>query len=330
MQRFSALSSIMEVRWPHRQTADYIHSIYKLFEVEREWSKGLSIIKVDLARAFDSVRRDVLLGKLHCNTEEFRVFQRLLTNTSCLLCSPWNQTSSAVDVGIRQGAVESPLFFSLLMEWALRETIDTYQWKDGVSTYADMLLAQLAYVDDCLLWEGDTTLLQRKLEQFQKVLSTWGLKINVKKCSLYVCPGHRGPPYVVVNGQTLEAKPSLEVMGIGFRVGANSKEPLQGTWQRAKNKFWSAKHLLLADAPLPGRMRLLDRIVGGSILWNACAFPPQTNALEAINSLMNQLVVWMLRLRKHGGETWTEFRQRSVRQARQMILRFLPERWSSQ
>ena len=60
---------------PHRQTADYLHMVYRLFEVEREWSKGRAIIKVDLARAFDSIRRDVLLQRLQAKlgcTEEYR------------------------------------------------------------------------------------------------------------------------------------------------------------------------------------------------------------------------------------------------------------------
>ena len=113
-------------------------------------------------------------------------------------------------------------------------------------------------------------------------------------------------------------------------MGANSRDLLRETWQAAQGKFWSLRHLLLADAHMSGRLRILDRIVGVSILWSSRAFPPKTNALSALNQLMFQMVVWMLKAKKHGGETWAEFRQKVVRQARQMVLRFLLDRWSLQ
>ena len=70
---------------------------------------------------------------------------------SCLLCSPWDQTGFAVRTGIRQGAVESPLFFALIMEWAIQETITRYKWEGTVSACRDLHLTQLAYMDDCIL-----------------------------------------------------------------------------------------------------------------------------------------------------------------------------------
>ena len=80
-----------------KQLIIYTPSII-FFEVEREWSKGLAVVKVEIAREFDSVRRDVLLRRLHQklgNTEEFRVWHRLMSDSSCLLCSPWNHASFA-------------------------------------------------------------------------------------------------------------------------------------------------------------------------------------------------------------------------------------------
>ena len=317
---------------PHKQTADYLYTIQRLLECEREWNMGLAVVKVDLAKAFDSVRRDVLLGKLRValgNCEEFRVWRCLLTGTSCLLSSPWNQTTFETRVGIRQGAVESPLFFACIMEWALAETVQRYSWKSNMSGYPDLHLTQLAFMDDCLLWDSNTSLLEVKLRQFRNVLKEWGLSINLQKCGLYVSPKHTGLPHLTIDNQRLEAKQTLVVMGVNFKVGANSKDLLQGTWQRAKSKFWSIKHLLLSPAPIAGRLRLLHRVVGAAALWNVCAFPPEPNGLEALNQLLYQFVIWMLKHRKHGGETWVEFRQRTMRQARQLVWMYLPERWST-
>ena len=38
---------------PHRQTTDYIHSLLKTFELEREWKVGVCWCKIDIAKAYD-------------------------------------------------------------------------------------------------------------------------------------------------------------------------------------------------------------------------------------------------------------------------------------
>ena len=48
----------------HRQTTDFLHTIHRLFELEREWSKGISVLKIDFSKAFDTVNRKVLLERL--------------------------------------------------------------------------------------------------------------------------------------------------------------------------------------------------------------------------------------------------------------------------
>ena len=94
-----------------RQSADYIHSIYKLMECEREWGASLSVVKIDFARAFDTVSSNALLPRLLTklgDCEEFRAFENLMGNTSCSLLTAWSQSVFCTDVGIRQGAIETP------------------------------------------------------------------------------------------------------------------------------------------------------------------------------------------------------------------------------
>ena len=317
---------------PRRQSLDYLHSLHRLFESEREWQKGLAVLKLDLSRAFDSVNRERLVLRLRevlGATEEARAWERLLTHTSTLLCTPWNTSQFTTGVGIRQGAVESPMIFAALTEWVLAETIAEFQWKPSIATYLDMELTQGAYMDDVVLWEGNTKELQVKVVQLQGKFREWGLHINIAKCSLYTSPKHQGPSRVTIDGIELKAQESVSVMSVEFRVGAGVLELLQPIWQRAKAKFWSISHLLRAKTPIAGRIRLLDRVVGGSALWLVAAFAPEQNALEAINHLLYQFVIWMLRPRKHATEEWVNFRQRTVRQARALVHRFLTDRWSS-
>ena len=52
---------------PARQKCDYLHAIHRLFQSEREGQCGLAVLKIDFAKAFDSVCRQKLLGKLFQN-----------------------------------------------------------------------------------------------------------------------------------------------------------------------------------------------------------------------------------------------------------------------
>ena len=318
---------------PRRQSLDFLHVAMRLLENEREWGKSLTLLKVDLTKAFDMINRESLLLRLRDklgNTEEYRVWEGLLMGSLAILQSPWGSSTFEVGRGIRQGAVESPLMFAAIIEWVLQDASNRYQWNTCTSTYPDLPLTQTAYMDDIILWDGNTRELQLRVAQLGNEFAQWGLSINLKKCCLYVSPLHQGPNYIEVNGSKLCAQPSINIMGVPFSVGASTHELLQATWQRAKGKFWANQHLLCAKNPLAGRLRLMDRVIGGAALWNIAAFFPDPTTMEALNNLQVQFVVWMLRPRKSSSETWVAFRQRSVRQARQIIHTHLGTRWSTQ
>ena len=222
--------------------------------------------------------------------------------------------------------VESPLFFAAIVE----DTITQHSWRKAVSTYPDLLLTQIAYMDDVLMWDGTTAEIEVKVHQVAETFRTWGLKVNIQKSSLYTSDKHTRPSFIIVDGQRLDAQPSVNVMGVEFGAGTGVHGLLQGTWQRAKGKFWANKHLLCANTPIKGRMQLLNQVVGGAALWNCAAFFPEPVALEAINNLLYQCTIWMLQAEKGNEETWATYRQRTVRWARQTVQQHLGERWSTQ
>ena len=265
-----------------RQTCDFLYSLQHLFEEEREWSSGLCVLKVDFRRAFDSVIRNKLLARLfqlQGNCEEFRVWERLMIGTTCTLRSPWGQTTFGSTVGIRQGSIESPAFFGVLVEWILSDLVRDKKWRNYVSTYRDLQVTQAAFMDDLLLWDGRSSEILDRYKDLENAFAAWGLHINPEKCSLYCSPRHEGDSFIQLGDHTLYAQDFIEVMNIPFRVGANTQELLQRVWQKARDKFWATRHLFLSDTPIGNRIRLLDRIIGGCILWCSSAFSPETTAL---------------------------------------------------
>ena len=317
---------------PHRQTADLIFSLHRLAEVDREWGAGVCVLRLDLKAAFDNVNRDKLLEHIFArlgDSEEFRVWELLFTSSCCTLQSPWFQSRFVTQQGIRQGAIESPFLFGLIVEWVVSSVISRFKWSNRVSTYPDFSTTQAAFMDDVYLWDGHSKQLETRANQLREEFEQWGLSINAEKSAFYVSPKHSGKPTLKIGTTTLTPQPWVEVMGLPMRVGAGSGELLQSVWQKAKNHFWSLRALLLSDTPIGERLKLMNKLVGASALWCCSALHPETSALISINRLLYQFVVYMLKLKKRADEPWSDFRVRGFRQARQLVLLHLRERWST-
>ncbi|CAE7410353.1 unnamed protein product [Symbiodinium sp. KB8] len=289
---------------PGKQPIDYIHTIHKLFCLEREWKFGLAFLKVDLEKAFDCVSKEALMayvkskiGKSH----EARCWQRLLGKSEAHLHTAWGDSTLRLHHGIRQGAIESPLLFTNLAEWTLEETATRYAWPREDPHLKGLRLTELMFVDDATLWQTSLPSLAKRVEQWMVVLREAGLRINLGKCQLYVSPHNKEGGKLVVGGTQLKSDSHLNIMGIRFVVNQTTCELISPLLARARDKFWGGFHLLGSKATLHGRLRMLERVCGGAGLWCIAAFYPEKTALQAVNSFQLQLVVHMMKLKRGEG-----------------------------
>ena len=316
----------------HRQTCDYVFAVWRICELSREWGVPLTCVKIDVQKAFDSVLRPRLISKLRArlgDTHEMACCEQLLCDTRALLVTPWGASGFLMETGIKQGAVESPCFFGLLMEEALEETARLHSWGQGPRMFSDFEFEGLLFMDDGFLWHSDRRVVQTRLEQLAAVLLTYGLVLNLRKCQLYCSRDTPLPHQITLAGVSLRASSYIEVMGLRVSKGLSPCELIQPLLARAKQKFWSLKHLLRCKTPVKGRIRLLQRVVAGSAMWCIAAIPPDRAAMGMLNSVQAMLLGWVLRLFKGEGETWLQFRMRVVRSARAALHSSGGLRWST-
>ena len=234
---------------PTRQTADYMFSIVRMFELAREWGVPFAVFKLDLEKAFDKLDRAALLDRL---TEklgagaELNCWRGLLRDTVGILQTPWGKTEVAMSTGIKQGAVESPSMFAWVTELALAETIEKYGWHTGDTLFADLQSEEMLYMDDGMLWQGSLPVLQTRVTQLAMELSRYGLRLNPRKCQLYASPKVQGDRARRLEGQLIEAADRLEVMGLTLRVGMSVCDMVSPLASRARSKFWELKHIFRA------------------------------------------------------------------------------------
>ena len=126
-----------------RQTSDYLYSIAKSFDLEREWKVGTIWAKIDISKAFDTLHRRKFLLRLKArmgSTQEFRCWAQMFMRNEALLMTPWNTSSFAMRSGVKQGAVESPTFFSKVVKWVSADAQMRCDWQTDPSSFPDLSL----------------------------------------------------------------------------------------------------------------------------------------------------------------------------------------------
>ena len=317
---------------PHKQTSDYIFCAQRLMALDHEWRAGFGYLKVDIEKAFDCVSRvslcDYLQRRLGCS-HALRVWQLLLSRTSLSLETSWGTSQIEAQKGIRQGSVESPLFFSCLAEMTLEATAAEFGWSREDPALPGLFLSEMMFVDDAVLWNSKLEHLTQRVQEWAGHLALCGLRINLKKCELYVSPHNHGPRTLTIMGTTLVAQESLTVMGLHMQVKATMCELLAGLLGKARDVFWSMKKLLCSKTPLHSRIRLMERVVAGTGLWCISPFHPDESALHLVNTFQLQLVITMMGLKRGSGVGWLEFRKHAFRAARGVLWRGNHQRWST-
>ena len=316
-----------------RQCSDFLFVVGRLMQLEQEWKRGTCYLKVDLAKAFDKVNRTVLTNKLQERMgmcPEFRCWYNLLRNTDAVLQTSWDSSIIHMQGGIKQGAVESPAFFSFLAETCLQEASLRYKWQDTEDAFEGLSLNNLLYMDDGLQWSKGVGGIEKRIMQWGVLLQEYGLKINAKKCQLYCSPFYTGKRTIRIQGELLHATDELHILGMTFRVGITPSELLAPLLAKARAKFWGGlQHLLRSKTPIGGRIRLMERILGGTVLWPLSALPMDSAGLGLINNLQLQICIWMMRVAKRPDESWIQFRERAYRGARAVIHKYAGKRWST-
>ena len=168
-----AYSTPSQVMGEGRQAADYLWSMGRIMQLEQEWKQGLWAIKLDVAKAFDTLDRNMLLARLATKlggTEVLRSWWDLFSQTDATLTTSWGSSTVHMSSGIRQGAVESPHLFSAAVDWIIGDAIQGEAWCRFQDSYVGLGVSEAAYVDDLLMWHGSREGLQHRVRTLSEEL----------------------------------------------------------------------------------------------------------------------------------------------------------------
>ena len=103
-----------------RQAGDTTWALQNIAQLSLEWGIGLSKAKLDISRAFDSVNRRTVAKRLiekfgDSRPAEVTSLLMMLESEVHLIPTEWGQCEYSVGTGVKQGALESPWLFALVV-----------------------------------------------------------------------------------------------------------------------------------------------------------------------------------------------------------------------
>nr|CDJ97414.1 RNA-directed DNA polymerase (reverse transcriptase) domain containing protein [Haemonchus contortus] len=155
-----------------RSTTDAIFIARQVMEKYREKRRPCYIAFLDLKKAFDRLPRQVLwraLRKRKAPEHLISLVKNIYDGSTTAIRTPHGQTGAIdVTVEVHQGSALSPFLFLFTMD------VITEELMDGP-------LKTILYADDIALIAESKDELQHKLQNWQRVLTESGLRLNVEK-----------------------------------------------------------------------------------------------------------------------------------------------------
>ena len=257
--------------------------------------KARITLKVDIAKAFDSVRWDFLLTTLQAYHVPMLFINWI---RACVCCPTFSVSINGVTsgffkgkTGLRQGDPLSPILFVLIMNvlsLMLNKAAEmgSFGYHPGCE---ELQLTHLCFADDLLIFLDGT---EKSLRGVLSVLANFermsGLSMNVEKTSLF-CSGlsERDLQHFTNVFHLKHATLPVRYLGLPLCSRKLSVKDCDPLLSQIRKKFHSWTHRFLSFA---GRLTLLSSVISGIIgFWSSVFFLPK-KICRKINSLCSSFL----------------------------------------
>lgn len=174
-----------------RSTISQILAIRRILEEMKRLNKDVTLCFVDFRKAFDSVSRDVMfeiLSLYGIPPQIIGAIKALYTNTSATIISSDGETELFdIIAGVLQGDTLAPFLFIIVLDYALRISVDKLQEKGLTikprqsSRHPAKTLTDLDFADDLALISESIKDAELLLQSLESAASQIGLYCNEDK-----------------------------------------------------------------------------------------------------------------------------------------------------
>ena len=280
-----------------------------------EWNAEIWFANLDLTKAFDRVEHDQLFQAL----KEQHVPQPYIALLRAIYSS---QTGSvfggrpfAIQRGVKQGDILSPMLFNAALECALRK------WKGkcghhGIAMDHHERLTNIRYADDLMLYARSLPALVEMIETLSCELQQVGLQLNAAKSKIFTTKPLDHPMYAEVSQDLVHVlHGEVSHKYLGRHIPGNLKQRGRVELHHRVTSAWAKfnKHRTLLTnkhVSLQLRLKFFNAVVTPVMLFSLHTLALTKIQLESINVLQRKMLRSIVGWVRMSGEDWSETMRR--------------------
>ena len=194
-----------------RSCTDHINTLRIILEQSTEMNSSLYLMFVDFEKAFDRVNREYIwesLSRKGIPEKLIAVIKASYVNARCSVLHNGQLTRSfAVNQGVRQGCILSPILFLVVIDDILTAAVGDKE-VNGIQWRPFEKLSHLDYADDVCLMSPKKAGLETMSQHLYEYGKCAGLKINMAKTQIMSTNATSSVPIVIQNTTIQEVQQS--------------------------------------------------------------------------------------------------------------------------
>ena len=206
-----------------------------LAERSIEFNQDLYVCFVDYEKAFDRVnwkRLMEILTSIGVDWRDRRLIAALyMEQTAVVRVNNELSEPSEIGRGVRQGCLISPVLFNVYAEAIMREALDSVD--DGVKVGGELVKA-VRFADDQAMTANTERGLQRIMDETNRVVKSYGMKINIKKTKVMKIGRSPSNIRITVDGDILQQVEEFKYLGSLISENGYSERHPRTDWDRLR------------------------------------------------------------------------------------------------
>jgi hypothetical protein len=195
-------------------------------------------------------------------------------------------------------------------------------------------LTHLKFAKDLTLLAKSKRALKVMLSEITAKLLLAGLKLNPTKCKVQCnVPGAVFADLGEVQWALFEQVPpdkGFKVLGTMWTLVGGTNAEVGARIRLAWRRFYQMRSLLTRDASLKQRLRLLNSVVGGTLMWACESWNTTAAEVRSIRSVWRAMLRKILGAPRQTDEDWVAYVRRSTARAEAAAKRAKVKQWHLQ
>lgn len=235
-----------------------------------DMNQDLYICFVDFEKAFDTVQHEKLLAILknkNIDNRDIKIISQLYWNQTARMKVDDRLTPEvAIQRGVRQGCVLSPLLFNVYSEAVFQQALS--DCSEGITINGE-ILNNLRFADDTVIVTNNIGDLQSMMQRLNMCCREFGLKMNLKKTKfMIISKSNIANTRLDIEHTEIERVVAYKYLGTWITSNVDQTKEIKARVEVARSSFFKLKKFLTCrDLSLEIRMRMLRCYVFSVLLY---------------------------------------------------------------